>query len=98
MFTQDRLGPCKVRGLDPDLGREARNVAEAGVQVVAEHLTTNALLLKRLLPDMGLERICGRGKANKVVLILRTHGITLSRRQVSAIAFSWSTVSEANTS
>jgi hypothetical protein len=69
MLTQDRLGPGKVRRFDPDLGREAWNVAEAGVQVVAEHLTANALLLERLLPDVGRKRVRGCGKANNLVLI-----------------------------
>ena len=59
MFTENRLGPGKVRCLDPDLGREARNVAEAGVQVVAEHLTANALLFERLLPDVGQSGVRG---------------------------------------
>ena len=77
MLTQDRLGTGKVRSLDPDLGLEARNIADAGVQVVAEHLTANALFLERLLPDVGLKRICGCGKANNVVLIFRIHGIPL---------------------
>ena len=74
MLTKDRLGPGKIRALDPDLGREARNVAEPGVQVVAEHLTANALLLERLLPDVGLKRIRGCGEADNVVMIFRIHG------------------------
>jgi hypothetical protein len=59
MLTQERLGPGQVRDRDPDLGPHARNIADAGVQVVAEHLTSNALILERLLPDVGLKRICG---------------------------------------
>ena len=52
MLTQNRLGPDEVRSFDPDFGRHARNVADTGIQVVAEHLTVNALLLERLLPDV----------------------------------------------
>ena len=43
MVIEDGLGPGKVSRLDPDLGSHARNIADAGVQVVAEHLTANAL-------------------------------------------------------
>jgi hypothetical protein len=82
MPTEDRLGPGKILALDPDLSRHARNVADTGVQVIAEHLTANALLLERLLPDVGLKRVRGRGKANNVVMILRMHDIPPSRRQV----------------
>ena len=71
MLTEDLLGPDKVRGLDPDLGRKARNVAETSVQVVAEHLAPNALLFEPLLPDVGLNRVRGCGKTNKVVRIFR---------------------------
>ncbi len=78
MLTQDFFRPVTVRGLDPDLGRKALKVAKAGFQVAAKHLTANALLFERLLPNVGLNRVCGCGKANKVVLIFRRydcHGI-----------------------
>jgi hypothetical protein len=52
MLTEDRLGPHKIRGLDPNLGRETWNVAETSVQVVAENLTPNARLFEPLLPDV----------------------------------------------
>jgi hypothetical protein len=42
MLTEDPLGPGKIRALDPDLSRHARNVADTGIQVIAEHLTSNA--------------------------------------------------------
>jgi hypothetical protein len=71
VLPEDRLGSGKVRSLDPDFGRKARNVAEAGVQVIAEHLTVNALLFERLLPDVGQNRVRGCGKANKVVRMFR---------------------------
>src|SRR5207244_13103112 len=75
MVIEDGLGPGKVSRLNPDLGAHARNVADAGAQVVAEHLTANALLLERLLPDVGLERVRGRGEASNLVLICRMHDI-----------------------
>ena len=74
MLTEDRFGAGKVRSLDPELGRKPRNVAEAGVQIVAEHLTANALLLERLLPDMGHSGVRGGSETNNVVLIFRRHG------------------------
>jgi hypothetical protein len=77
MLTEDRLGTGMVSGLDPDLGRHARDVADSGVQVVTEHLTANAILLKCLLPDVGLKRIRGCGKANNVVLIYQRHARVL---------------------
>src|SRR5579862_5325933 len=80
MLIQDRLGSGKVLGPDPNLGREPRNVAKAGVQIVAEYLTANALLLERLLPDVGLKRICGCGKSNNLMLIFQIHDIPLSTR------------------
>lgn len=69
MLTKDHFGPGRVGAFNPDLGRHARNVADAGVQVVAEYLTADALSLERLLPDVGLKRVRGGGQANKVVLI-----------------------------
>ncbi len=59
MLIQDCRRPSRVGGLDPDLCHHAWNITDAGVQVVAEHLTANALLLERLLPDVGLKRIRG---------------------------------------
>jgi hypothetical protein len=81
MVIDDGLGPGKVSRLDPDLGSHARNIADAGVQVVAEHLTANALLLERLLPDVGLKRVRGRGAASNLVLICRMHDIPRSHRE-----------------
>jgi hypothetical protein len=66
VFTEDRLGTGQVGGLNPDLGREARNVADARIQVITEHLTADALFLERLLPDVGFKRVRGYGKANNV--------------------------------
>ena len=60
MLAQDQLSPWQVIGVDPDFGRESWNVTDAGVQVVADHFTTDLFLHERLLPDMGLKRIGGR--------------------------------------
>src|SRR4051812_16967580 len=81
MLIEDRLGPGKVSRRDPDLGSEARNASDAGVQVVAEHLTANALTLERLLPDVGLKRVRCRGQARNLVLICRMHDIPPSHRK-----------------
>ena len=67
MLIEDRLGPGEVSRLDPDLGSHARNVSDAGFQVVAEHLTANAFFLERLLPDVGLKRVRGLGQAGNLV-------------------------------
>jgi len=75
MLIEDSLGPGKVSRLDPDLGADTRNASDPGVQIVAEHLTANAFFLERLLPDVGLKRVCGSGQANKLVLICRMHEI-----------------------
>jgi hypothetical protein len=79
MLMEDLLGASKVGGLHPNFGLDAWNVADAGVQVVPEYLTANAISLECLLPDVGLKRVRGSGKANDVVLILRVHCILLSR-------------------
>jgi hypothetical protein len=65
----------RVVRLDPDLGRQARNGADAGVQVVAEHLRANALALQRLLPNVGLKGVRRGSKSDISVLIVRWHGI-----------------------
>jgi len=75
MLTKDHLRPSRVSGLDPDLSRYARNVADAAIEVVAENLTANAFSFEPLLPDVGLKRICGSGKANKIVPIFTRHGM-----------------------
>jgi hypothetical protein len=67
MLIEDRLGPGKVSRLDPDLGSHARNVADAGFQVVAEHLTANAVSLERLMPNAGLKRVRGLGQTGNLV-------------------------------
>jgi len=64
MLPEDQLGTGKVCRFDPNLGLEAWNIADASVQVVAQHFTANARLLKRLLPDVGLKWMRRRGKAN----------------------------------
>jgi hypothetical protein len=35
MLAEDRFGLFQVRGLDPDLGLDARYIADTGIQVVA---------------------------------------------------------------
>ena len=69
MFAKDRLGTGDVSGLDPNLGREAGNIADAGVQVITDHLAAYAVLPERLLPNVGLKRVRGRRQANEVVLM-----------------------------
>ena len=69
VLTEDRLSPRNVCRLDPDLSREPLKVTKASFQVVAEHLAANALLFKPLLLDVGLSRVCGGGKANKIMRI-----------------------------
>src|SRR5690242_11895662 len=54
VLAQDRLGPRGVVAVDPNLRPQARHVAEAGAEVVADHLGADALVGQRLLPDVGL--------------------------------------------
>jgi len=74
MLTEDHFRPTQVRGLDPELSTYAGNVPDAALEVVAENLTANALSVEPLFPDVGLKRVCGSSKADKIAPIFR-HGM-----------------------
>src|SRR5438128_954209 len=77
-LIENQLG--KVVSVHPELGREPGNIADARLQVVADDLAADAFFFQRLLPNVRLGGVWGRGDADNVPRIFCEHGSSLRRK------------------